>query len=310
MGPATAAVYDRLYAAACSIAASGANAYQGWISSVSELLIPGAQDGAPVSDRGIHWDSTGEGPPVLLIMGLGLSGGAWWRTVPVLAKRLRVVTFDNRGVGRSSSPTYSFTTEAMADDAVSVLDSAGIERAHIYGISLGGMVAQELALRHPERVRSLVLGATHPGGPRLVAPETRVIEFFRRRSTLPQEEAAWASVPYNYGSECRRHHADRIAEDIEERLRHPFPDGAYRAQLCAAQLHNALRRLRRIEVPTLVVHGRHDRMIPVANAELLAGAIPNARLRILEVSGHMYPTEDPDIDEQITAFLAQVEETR
>ena len=308
MKPAASAVSDGLYAAAYAIAVSGANAYQGWISSVSELLsIPCAQDGAPAGDLGIHWDSTGAGPPVLLIMGLGLSGGAWWRTVPVLARSLRVITFDNRGVGRSSSPTYSFTTEAMADDAVSVLDSAGIERAHVYGISLGGMVAQQLALRHPERVRSLVLGATHPGGPRVVAPEDRVIEFFRRRSTLPQDEAAWASVAYNYGPDCRRDHADRIAEDIEARLRHPFPDGAYRAQLCAAHLHNALPRLRGIEVPTLVVHGRHDRVIPAGNAELLAAAIPRARLRILETSGHMYPTEEPDIDVEIAAFLSQVE---
>jgi 3-oxoadipate enol-lactonase len=302
-------VTDRLYAAATAVAASGANAYQAWIDGVSELCFgPGTHESPWVSDRGIHWEGTGDGPPVLLITGLGLSGGAWWRTVPVLAKSLRVITFDNRGVGRSSSPSYSFTTEAMAEDAVSVLDAAGIERAHMYGISLGGMVAQQLALRHPDRVRSLVLGATHPGGPRVAAPEDRVMEFFRRRSTLPQDEAAWASVPYNYGPDCRRRHAERIAEDIEQRLTHPFSGGAYRAQLCAAQLHNAQQGLRRIEVPTLIVHGRHDRVIPVANAHLLADGIPHARLRILERSGHMYPTEQPDIDEEIAAFLAEVEE--
>src|SRR5207248_1692442 len=93
-------------------------------------------------DPGLYWESTGDGPPVLLIMGLGLSGGAWWRTVPVLARRFRVITFDNRGVGRSPSLTYAYTTEAMADDAESVLDAAGIDSAHVYGISLGGMVAQ------------------------------------------------------------------------------------------------------------------------------------------------------------------------
>jgi pimeloyl-ACP methyl ester carboxylesterase len=253
----------------------------------------------------LHWESVGSGPPVLLIMGLGLSGGAWWRTVPVLSRNLRVISFDNRGVGRSKSLTYSYTTEAMADDAASVLDAAGVERAHVYGISLGGMVAQQLALRHPRRVQSLVLGATHPGGPRAVSPDREVIDFFRRRPDLPQEEAAWASVPYNYGPRCRRRHVGRIAEDIAQRLAHPFPAEAYRAQLYAGRLHNCLGQLGRLRTPTLVVHGRHDRLIPVRNAELLAARIPAARLRILEESGHLYPTEQPDVDESISAFFSE-----
>jgi 3-oxoadipate enol-lactonase len=270
-------------------------------------------DPRPVSDTGesgeagdaLHWESHGEGHPVLLIMGLGLSGGAWWRTVPVLSRHFQVITFDNRGVGRSKSLTYSYTTEAMADDAAAVLDSAGIASASVYGISLGGMVAQQLALRHRRRVDSLVLGATHPGGPRAVAPDEEVLDFFRRRPDLPQEEAAWASVPYNYGPVCRRRHASRIAGDIAQRLAHPFPAEAYQAQLYAAQLHNCLGRLSRIQVPTMIVHGRQDRLIPVANAELMAGHMPHARLEILEHTGHLYPTERPDVDEKIGAFIAE-----
>jgi len=259
---------------------------------------------------GLYWESAGSGPPVLLIHGLGLSGGAWWRTVSVLSRTFRVISFDNRGVGRSESRTYSYTTEAMADDAALVLDAAGVEQAHIYGISLGGMVAQQLALRHPRRVRSLVLGATHAGGPRAARPEREVVDFFRRRPELPQEEGAWASVPYNYGPRCRRRHAARIAEDIAQRLAHPFPAGAYRAQLIAAQLHNCFGRLDRLEVPTIIVHGRLDRLIPVRNAELIADRIPAARLRILEQSGHMYPTEQPEVDGEISAFLEKISGVR
>jgi 3-oxoadipate enol-lactonase len=259
---------------------------------------------------GLYWESSGEGAPVLLIMGLGLSGGAWWRTVPVLSRRFRVITFDHRGVGRSTALTYAYTIEGMADDAVSVLDAAGVKQAHVYGISLGGMVAQQLALRHPRRVHSLVLGATHPGGPRAVAPDAAVLDFFRRRPDLPQEEAAWASVPYNYGPVCRRRHGSRIAEDIAQRLAHPFAADAYRAQLYAAGLHNCLGRLDRIEAPTLIVHGRHDRLIPVQNAELIAEHMADSRLEILKRSGHLYPTEEPHVDEMIGAFMAESDATR
>jgi pimeloyl-ACP methyl ester carboxylesterase len=258
-------------------------------------------------DRGtLYWESHGDGPPVLLIMGLGLSGGAWWRTVPVLSRHFRVITFDNRGVGRSQSLTYSYTTEAMADDAASVLDRAGVTSAGVYGISLGGMVAQQLALRHPRRVASLVLGATHAGGPRAVPPEQEVLDFLGRRPDLPQEEAAWASVPYNYGSTYPRRHAPRIAEDVAQRLAHPFPAEAYRAQLYAATLHNCLGRLPRIQVPTMIVHGRQDRLIPAANAQLMASQMPQARLEILDHSGHLYPTEHPEVDERISAFMAEI----
>jgi 3-oxoadipate enol-lactonase len=236
---------------------------------------------------------------VLLIMGLGLSGGAWWRTVPVLARRFRVITFDNRGVGQSRSSTYSYTTEAMADDAASVLDAAGLDAAHVYGISLGGMVAQQMVLRHADRVASLVLGATHPGGRRTIAPRREVMDFIHRRLSLSQDEAAWASVPFNYSPECRRLHSGRIGEDVAQRLAHPFPSGAYQAQLFAAHLHNCLGRLSRVHVPTLIVHGREDRLIPVQNAYLMGKSMPHAELEILERCGHLYPTEQPQVDERI-----------
>ena len=256
----------------------------------------------------LYWESTGEGDPVLLIMGLGLSGGAWWRTVPVLSRRLRVITFDHRGVGRSSALSYAYTTEALADDAKSVLDDVGLDRVHVYGISLGGMIAQQLALRHPERVRSLVLGATHAGGPRAVRPDAEVMTFFRRRLGMRAEQAARASVPFNYGPRCRAEHFDRIEEDIAQRLAHPFSERAYRAQGFAAGLHNCYGHLARIDVSTLVVHGRHDRMIPVANAQLIAERVRGARLQILEESGHLYATEEPEVDDAIAAFLAEAGE--
>jgi pimeloyl-ACP methyl ester carboxylesterase len=255
----------------------------------------------------LHWESTGDGPPVLLIAGLGQSANAWWRTVPALAGHRRVLTFDNRGVGRSSRLGWLYTTAEMADDAAAVLDAAGVAAAHVYGLSLGGMAAQQLALRHPERVASLVLGATHGGGARVVRADAETIAFFRRRSRLPAEEAAWAAVPYNYGARCRREHAQRIADDIAQRLRFPPSATTLRVQLSAGVLHDCCAHLHQIAVPTLVVHGDEDRMVPVRNAELLAEAIPGARLHVLRGVGHLYPTEAPEVDEAIAAFLAAVD---
>jgi 3-oxoadipate enol-lactonase len=258
---------------------------------------------APDGRTRLYWESFGEGAPVLLIHGLGLSGGAWWRTVDALSPSLRVVTFDHRGIGQSESMMPSFTTEAMADDAVSVLDALGLDAVHIYGFSLGGMVAQQLALRHPRRVRSLVLGATQAGGRRAVPAEAEVFAFFRRRPGMRREEAAWESVQFNYGPRCRAEHPDRIAEDIEWRLGQPFSAHAYRAQIFAAALHNCYGRLDRIRVPTLVVHGAHDRVIPVANAHLMAERLTDSRLTVLEASGHLYATEEPEVDHAIGAFF-------
>jgi 3-oxoadipate enol-lactonase len=279
------------------IAASFVHAYESGVRTASDLL------GLQLGSTPLHWERTGSGPPVLLIMGLGLSGGAWWRTVPVLARRLAVITFDNRGVGRSPALFHAYTTEAMSDDAVAVLDAAGVERAHVYGISLGGMVAQQLALRHPDRVRSLVLGATHAGGPQLHWPDADVLEFLRKRLRMRPEEGAWSSVAFNYGERCRREHPERIAEDVAQRLAHPFPEQAYRAQLWAGTLHDTSGRLHRITAPTLVVHGREDRMIPVQNGRMLAERIPGAQLLEVEHSGHLYPTEAPQIDEAIAEFM-------
>jgi len=251
----------------------------------------------------LHWESTGEGEPILLIAGLALPGASWWRTVPVLSRRFRVLTYDHAGVGRSASSRAPFTTAAMARDALAVLDAAGVSRAHVYGMSLGGLVAQQLATRYPDRVRSLVLGCTHPGGPRAEPPEPDVISFLRRRPTLPAREAAWAFVPYNYGERCRRLHLDRIVQDIARRLELPYPRAAYGAQLFAGATHDALAALRRLVLPTLVVHGREDRVVPVRNAELIAGAIPQADLHLLDGVGHIYMTDDPSVDETIAAFV-------
>jgi pimeloyl-ACP methyl ester carboxylesterase len=262
--------------------------------------VPSARNGT-VS---LHYESTGAGVPVLLVMGLGMNATGWWRTVPVLcAAGLRVLTFDNRGVGRSDRPAGPYTTATMADDAVAVLDATAVQRTHVYGISLGGMIAQEIALRHPDRIARLALGATTPGGHGALPADGGTLEFFQRRGQMPAEEAVWASVPYNYAARTRAQHGDRIAQDVRQRLRYPIEPEPYAAQLAAALGHDAYDRLAQIRASTLVVHGQEDVMVPPANGRLLAHLIPAARLLELRGAAHLYPTDEPNADREIAAFL-------
>jgi 3-oxoadipate enol-lactonase len=248
---------------------------------------------------GIYWEAVGDGPPVLLIGGIGMDAGAWWRTVPVLARSFRVITFDARGLGRSAPSPYMCTTDDLAADSIAVMDAAGVDAAHVYGFSLGGMVAQQLALRHPDRVRRLVLGSTHAGG---MLYQSMAGGLTGLRSSSFARDPARAAVPYTYGRRCREEHPERIEEDLERRV--PLPFLTRNAQIGAVLRHDARRAVRRIEAPTFVVHGAEDRLMPVAAGRHLAETIPGAHLLVLSDAGHFYPTDEPSAQAQIAAFLA------
>jgi pimeloyl-ACP methyl ester carboxylesterase len=260
----------------------------------------------PIARHGaldLFYESTGEGPAVLLISGQAMTLASWWRTVPVLAQRFRVLTFDNRDMGRSGHSMLPYTVGQMADDAIAVLNAAGEDRAHIYGISLGGMVAQEVVLRYPRRVGALVLGGTTAGGPGTILARPEPLSFFVRAGSMAPEEAEWAAAPYNYSERTRRLHGEWIAEDIAHRLGHPTDALAYMHQVAAASAHNSMGRLCNITAPTLVVHGADDAVIPASNGRLLAQAIPGAHLQVWPDAGHLYTTDEPRADKSIAEFL-------
>jgi pimeloyl-ACP methyl ester carboxylesterase len=256
-------------------------------------------------DADLAWSATGKGTPLLLIAGLGLDGDSWWRSIPGFAERFRVITFDYRGVGRSGSAPMFCTTDNLADDAVAVLDEAGVQRVFVYGFSLGGMVAQRLALRHPDRVSALVLGATQAGGTRAVQPGAATLAWLWMARFLSSAAVARSSVPHVYGERCRRETPERIVADLEQRRRRRLDPQAYRGQIAAAMMHDAHDSLRTIETPTLVVHGASDRLIPKENSELIAREIPDARLHLIPHAGHYYSTDEPSIDGVIADFFAR-----
>jgi pimeloyl-ACP methyl ester carboxylesterase len=260
----------------------------------------------PIARHGtvtLYWEGAGTGAPVLLISGQGTTRDAWWRTEQDFAGSFRVLSFDNRDIGRSSQWPWPYFVPQMAEDAITVLDAAGVDRAHVYGISLGGMVAQELALRHPDRVDALVLGATTPGGPEAVLARPPSLTFFVRVGAMAPEEAEWAAVPYNYSVRTRRHYGERIAEDIAKRVEHQTDTLAYLHQVAAAASHNTLSRLGQIKAPTLVMHGEEDVIVPLENGHRLAEAIPNAELKTWPEAGHLYTTDEPEADRYVRRFL-------
>src|SRR6202166_3055624 len=248
----------------------------------------------------IYWDEQGHGAPVLLIMGLSYPSYMWHRTRAVLAAHYQTIAFDNRGVGRSDVPSGPYPIALMASDAAAVLDAAGIESAHLFGVSMGGMIAQEFALQYPKRVRSLILGCTAAGGPHAGRAEAAVMETLLRQGMTP-EESREAITPFIYPPATPR---GRINEDMAIRMKwYPTPQG-YAGQLQGIFGWEAYSRIAQITVPTLVIHGETDRLIPAANAKLIAERIPGARLVLIPHASHIFETDQPAVAHQaILEFL-------
>jgi 3-oxoadipate enol-lactonase len=249
----------------------------------------------------IYWDEQGNGAPLLLIMGLGYSSALWHRTRPLLSPRYRTIAFDNRGVGLSDVPPGPYSIATMASDAAAVLDAAGIARAHIFGISMGGMIAQEFALQYPARTHSLILGCTAPGGPSAVRAESNVTDILVARG-MTLEQACEAILPYIYDASTPR---EKIEEDSQVRRRcFPSPAG-YLAQLMAIRPWEAYSRIARITARTLVIHGNSDALVPPRNAELIAGRIPGAKLVLLDRASHLFLTDQTEFaHKEIFDFLS------
>ncbi len=249
----------------------------------------------------IYWDELGQGEPILLIMGLGWASPMWHRTRPVLAQRYLTIALDNRGVGRSDVPPGPYPIALMAADAASVLDAAGIESAHVFGVSMGGMIAQEFALQYPKRVRSLILGCTAAGGPTALRAEPEVLEILTRRDLSPDDSVA-ASNPVIYDSATL---PERLDEDTAIRKQWwPNADG-YMAQLQGIMAWEAYSRLPQIAAPTLVIHGETDRLVPPGNAKLIAGRVRGAKLVMIPHASHIFATDQPEASHRaVLEFLS------
>jgi pimeloyl-ACP methyl ester carboxylesterase len=244
-------------------------------------------------------DVEGSGEPLLMIQGLGYGRGGWGPAPSRLAQRHRVVTFDNRGFGGSELTPGPYTTAQLAEDALALLDVLEIERADVIGISLGGMIAQELVLAAPARVRKLVLCSTTAGGPTTVPMPDETVALMRSQRDLEPREAMRLFVENALSPEPPPALVDEI---VAYRLANPPDPAGWYAQAQAGAAHDAMARLGEIRARTLVVHGTADKVVDAGNAPLIADAIPGARLELFEGVGHLLPWERPD------EFVALVEE--
>jgi 3-oxoadipate enol-lactonase len=274
---------------------------------------------AKVGANELFYEAHGEGDPLLLIMGLAADSTAWLFQVPELARHYRTIVFDNRGVGRSSKPRGPYTIHEMADDAAGLLDVIGIERAHVVGVSMGGMIAQELTLRHPKRVRGLVLGCTFPE-PDAEAERQRQFSLarFGGRVTASGETEIDVSavdplmlfqhlLPRVFNQSFIDRELPKLLQIFGGALQYGFSLEAILGQVEAIMGHRATDRLREITAPTLVITGDADILVSPANSDVLARSIPGAKLVKIPGGSHGFNFETPDVfNREVMDFLARV----
>ena len=249
----------------------------------------------------IAWERRGNGDPLLLIHGLGYARWGWEPVVDGLEQHQTVVLFDNRGIGESDAPPGPYTVTGLAADAVDVLDAAGLERAHVLGTSLGGMVALQLALDYPQRVDKLVLACTTAGGPASAPMPEPTVRLMAEAPGLPPEVALRRFVENAFGSKPDVAVVDRI---MEHRLATAQPQAAWVAQAAAGAGFDVWDRVGEIGAPTLVLTGDADNVVDPRNSKLLAERIPNARIEVFSDAGHLFFWEQPQrFVDVVTEFL-------
>ncbi|SEO88924.1 alpha/beta fold hydrolase [Aquisalimonas asiatica] len=272
---------------------------------------------AEVTNEGgrLYYEIHGEGTPVVLLMGLGGSGRAWGLQLPDFARRHRVLLPDNRGVGRSDMPPGPYTMAGFAADLDAVLNAADIDSAHLVGVSMGGLIAQEYYHLHPHRVRSMTLVATGvgPADPAYVPPERHIWEVLELdRATTDERTVVERMNATFYHPDYLERIPDLADRILQFQAREPQPPHAYHAQLHSAGTHTLNSpRLHQVDVPCLVVHGEDDRVWPPENARYLATHLPNAELELMPRTAHMLPLEQPRaFNTRVLRFLADVDAER
>jgi pimeloyl-ACP methyl ester carboxylesterase len=247
-----------------------------------------------VAGREFHYERAGYGEPLLLIQGMSGTHLSWGEAFKgALEAGFDVIAFDNRGIGLSAPVDGPFTIAEMAEDTAGLLDDLGLESAHVVGISMGGMIAQEMALAYAERLRSLTLGCTYCGGPgSQLMPEENLQKLVAGMSSGDRDKAIRAGYEVNL-SPAFREDEGHFAAFHEMATTVPAAKATIELQAQAIFGHDTSARLGEISTPTLIVHGTEDGVLPFPNGDMIASLMPAARFEVLAGVGHMFWWEEP-----------------
>jgi len=263
-----------------------------------------------VNDINVYYEITGSGEPLVLIAGLGYGLWMWHKMIPGLAEHFQVIAFDNRGAGQTDKPDGPYDVHVMAKDTAGLLDALGLKDVAAMGHSMGGFIAQQLALNRPDLVGKLILSATNFGGPNHVpvTPEAMAVIMDRSGDPVDVIKRGIAVACAPGFSEA---HPEVVEEMIAYRLTNPVPPAQYQAQTAVglgllSEEACFEHRLKNIQAPTLILFGEYDKVVPLANAELLAQQISVSTIAILHEAGHMFPIEKPQAGvDAIVKFLKE-----
>ena len=254
----------------------------------------------------LYYEIHGQGDPLVLIMGLRRNLEWWYRQIPALSEHFQVIAFDNRGAGRSDKPVMEYSIRLFADDTAGLMDALDISKARILGISMGGYIAQELALNYPTKVKSLVLGCTGCGGDRAVIMSPERLEKFTANKGLNPEEIIRKDMDIYFSDDYISQQTGIIEEFVGISMRYYQPADAFFRQFDACLRHDTGDRLHRISVPSLVMTGDDDPLVPPQNSDIIRSLIPGAELSVFNGGRHCFFIEAADRfnQEAVDFFIA------
>ncbi len=250
-----------------------------------------------LNDIEIYYEIHGEGFPIVMIQGLSANTD-WWtkELLESLGEDFKLIIFDNRGAGKTQNIDRNFSIKMLADDTLALMDALKINRFHVFGVSMGGMIAQELVINYPKKVEKLILGCTHCGGSKQILPSQEVIYILNRdHKKITPEKLIDGTIPLLFTEDFIKNDPEFIESYRQKLLKSPMSSKSFHRQINAISRVNNYLKLENITCPTLIIHGKKDVLVPYENAEILNKRIKNSKLFLLDKAAHSFFQPKPEI---------------